>query len=114
MKKQDSVLIFVKIIVLTVFPFASMHETFGQTDSSNIKLISEEEIITTFEKTQIIFQILDENENAIKYLLTMEQRRKIEDKIKEYERSNNITDRNGKVYFLNTKYAVVSIGKNEK
>ncbi|MBI4649654.1 MAG: hypothetical protein HY738_24395 [Bacteroidia bacterium] len=63
---------------------------------------------TTILEQVIIFEVLDEKGLAKEYV-THEERKIIEEKVKEYEKNKKINDRAGKIYNINSKFEVESV-----
>lgn len=85
---------------------------FGQKEQTQTSISSERQL--TAKDEPINFYFLDDYGNEMRYIMTWDERRKIEDRIKEYEKQNNIIDRGGKIYFINSNYDVVLVKEQEK
>lgn len=64
---------------------------------------------TTVQEPDIIFKIVDENGNEMKYIMTRDEYNLLLDRIRNYEKANGITDRTNKVYLVNTKNEVIGV-----
>lgn len=96
---------------------------FGQSDQMSIP----DDKQFAAKETAIDFELIDERGNSIKYnTITFEEstkmifslsensRSKIEKNIKDFENQNNITDRIGKIYLVNSRFEVISVRTQEK
>lgn len=79
---------------------------FAQQTSQAQKNASASEFV---KEPPINFQMVDANGNEIQFLTSTDEINKMEENIRAYEKLHGITDRTGKVYFINEKYEVISV-----
>lgn len=94
------------VLVLVLFVFAGSAE---KCVAQSASLQKNEPAVAVKQEPPIVLKMVDENGNEIKFITTTDEYKKMENKIREYEKQKGVTDRTGKVYFINSNYDVVSV-----
>lgn len=99
-------------IFLFVTILLSAFWCFGQSGQGSTTKIQNQSVSA---EHPINFELVDEKGNPMKYIMTWDERKKIEDKIKAYEKQMGYSNRIGKIYLIdNVKYEVVNVKEQEK
>ena len=79
----------------------------------SLNILKAQSSINNSDKQKIIYQVEEENRKLLVWV-TPADGIIIENRIKEYEKQNRITDRTDKIYILNTKFEVISVKEQKK
>lgn len=95
---------------LTIFFFIAFVQITSAQTVTETQTETQEVATIPFEQQNIYIKFLDENGNETKFMMTTDEYKKIEDKVRAYEKQNGITDRTNKIYSINSiNYEIVSV-----
>ncbi len=105
--------LFYSLLFFTLISFSAnaQSEERKQVESESIKIVVPN---TPIEKHDIIVRMEDENGNEMKYIVTRDEYRIMENRVREYEKENGITDRSKNIYVINDKFEPVKVTTNLK